>query len=209
MTLYKKYLAGQTVEVYQEIQRLGSAAFSPATFPDIEDVLTETFKRVASNLRFKLSSIQMKNFKPHNIMKFPFAILYSITLLLVSGFTKQNPNAKTLILGSWEFDKMEFVGEYADVPKEEKDKVNNMNKGVMIAFFKDGKFQVKKKSGGKEKTLGDGNYQISTDGKILTMPLDGKTTESATILLITNERVKLGSRGKPNMLWKRSKITGN
>ena len=145
----------------------------------------------------------MQNPRQYYPGKILLAIFCSTFPALISAINPQNPNTKTLILGTWEFDKMEFVGEYADVPKEEKDKVNNMNKGVMITFFKDGKFQAKKKSGDKEKTLGDGEYQISADGKTLTMPLDGKNIESATILLITNERVKLGSRGKPNMVWKR------
>ncbi|PCJ63582.1 MAG: hypothetical protein COA58_15710 [Bacteroidetes bacterium] len=51
MKLYKKYLAGETKAVYDEIHELGDKAFSMEHMPEIEKVLTETFERVAYNLR--------------------------------------------------------------------------------------------------------------------------------------------------------------
>ena len=50
MTLYDRYINGQTEQVYQDIYALGQDAFLPANLPDIEKVLTETFQRVAYNL---------------------------------------------------------------------------------------------------------------------------------------------------------------
>lgn len=50
MTFYKRYIKGETEEVYREIQTLEQAAFLPTNLPDIENVLTETFQRVACNL---------------------------------------------------------------------------------------------------------------------------------------------------------------
>ena len=50
MTLYERYLSGETNSVYADIESMGYAAFSKNTFPDIENVLNETFKRVAFNL---------------------------------------------------------------------------------------------------------------------------------------------------------------
>ncbi|MBK8673196.1 MAG: hypothetical protein IPN93_09460 [Bacteroidetes bacterium] len=50
MTLYDKYINGQTKQVYQEIYELGQEAFLPTNLNEIEKVLTETFERVAFNL---------------------------------------------------------------------------------------------------------------------------------------------------------------
>lgn len=50
MTLYDRYLNGQTEQVYKEIFALGQDAFLPIYLTDIENVLTETFQRVAYNL---------------------------------------------------------------------------------------------------------------------------------------------------------------
>ncbi|MDB5011954.1 MAG: hypothetical protein JWQ25_156, partial [Daejeonella sp.] len=50
MYLYQQYINGETEKVYEKISSLGQDAFSSSIFPDIEKVLTETFKRVAFNL---------------------------------------------------------------------------------------------------------------------------------------------------------------
>ena len=50
MTLYERYLNGETEKVYEDIHKLGKNAFLPDTIVDIEKVLTETFERVAFNL---------------------------------------------------------------------------------------------------------------------------------------------------------------
>ena len=58
MTLYDRYINGQTEQVYEEIYALGQAAFLPDNLPDIEKVLTETFKRVAHNLDIIYSELK-------------------------------------------------------------------------------------------------------------------------------------------------------
>ena len=50
MTLYDRYMNGETESVYVDIERMGKTAFSPDNFADIEKVLKETFERVAFNL---------------------------------------------------------------------------------------------------------------------------------------------------------------
>jgi hypothetical protein len=50
MTLYERYIDGQTSQVYQEMLALGEDVFLPAHWPDIDKVLTEMFERVAYNL---------------------------------------------------------------------------------------------------------------------------------------------------------------
>ena len=50
MTLQDRYLKGETVSVYENIYKLGEDAFSSKYYTDVENVLTETFKRVAYNL---------------------------------------------------------------------------------------------------------------------------------------------------------------
>jgi hypothetical protein len=58
MTLYDRYISGQTEQVYQDIHALGQDAFLPTNLPDIEKVLTETFQRVGYNLGIIYSELK-------------------------------------------------------------------------------------------------------------------------------------------------------
>jgi len=50
MKLLEKYLQGDTVRVYEEIEQMGRDAFERNNIPEIKAVLTETMNRVAYNL---------------------------------------------------------------------------------------------------------------------------------------------------------------
>jgi hypothetical protein len=62
MTLYGRYINGQTEQVYQDIYDLGQDAFLPANLTDIEKVLTETFQRVSYNLDIIYSELKNINY---------------------------------------------------------------------------------------------------------------------------------------------------
>ena len=62
MTLYDKYINGQTEQVYQDIHALGRDAFLPSNLIDIEKVLTETFQRVAYNLEIIYAELKNINY---------------------------------------------------------------------------------------------------------------------------------------------------
>jgi hypothetical protein len=72
MTLYNKYINGQTEQVYQDIYALGQDAFLPANLPDIEKVLTETFQRVAYNLEIIYAELKNINYLFKTDPKFNF-----------------------------------------------------------------------------------------------------------------------------------------
>lgn len=50
MTLYQRYINGETEQVYQDIFDLGTNAFLEENFAEIDKVLSETFTRVSFNL---------------------------------------------------------------------------------------------------------------------------------------------------------------
>ncbi|HVU99309.1 MAG TPA: hypothetical protein VHE34_29005 [Puia sp.] len=50
MDLLQQYLEGDTLRVYEEIERMGSVAFERGKFREVRAVLTETMNRVAHNL---------------------------------------------------------------------------------------------------------------------------------------------------------------
>ena len=62
MTLYSRYINGETEQVYKDIYALGQDAFLPNKFPDIEMVLTETFQRVAYNLEIIYTELKHINY---------------------------------------------------------------------------------------------------------------------------------------------------
>ncbi len=62
MTLYERYINGQTEQVYKDIYALGQDAFLPTYLPDIEKVLRETFERVAYNFEIIYSELKQLNY---------------------------------------------------------------------------------------------------------------------------------------------------
>jgi hypothetical protein len=58
MSLLERYLNGETLRVYDEIAILGDKAFSDEYLIDIENVMTETFNRVAFNLEIICSELK-------------------------------------------------------------------------------------------------------------------------------------------------------
>jgi hypothetical protein len=62
MTLYDRYINGETEEVYQDIYALGQDAFLPTNLPEIEKVLTETFQRVGYNLDIIYKELKSVNY---------------------------------------------------------------------------------------------------------------------------------------------------
>ncbi|MCW3110485.1 MAG: hypothetical protein JWQ09_4991 [Segetibacter sp.] len=62
MTLYERYINGQTEQVYQDIYAMGQDAFLPANFSGVDAVLTETFQRVSYNLDIIYSELKNINY---------------------------------------------------------------------------------------------------------------------------------------------------
>lgn len=63
MCLYERYLAGETLQVYNEIEGLGEKAFAPEFASDVENVLSETFERVAFNLDLIVEALKEMDYK--------------------------------------------------------------------------------------------------------------------------------------------------
>ena len=62
MSLYKRYIDGETEAVYDEIEKLEEKAFHPEYLADIEKVLTETFSRTAQNLQVIYEELLKMNY---------------------------------------------------------------------------------------------------------------------------------------------------
>jgi len=62
MTLYDRYINGETEEVYQDIHALGQDAFLPSNLIDVEKILTETFQRAAYNLDIIYQELKSINY---------------------------------------------------------------------------------------------------------------------------------------------------
>jgi hypothetical protein len=62
MTLFDRYLKGDTIEVYNEINSLGQDAFDLKNFTQVDLILTETFKRVLFNLDIIYASLKGINY---------------------------------------------------------------------------------------------------------------------------------------------------
>ncbi len=62
MTLYDRYINGETETVYNDIYKLGKDAFLETNFADTEKVLTETFERVSFNLGIIYKELKNTNY---------------------------------------------------------------------------------------------------------------------------------------------------
>jgi hypothetical protein len=72
MTLYERYISGETETVYNEIYELQGNAFLESNFADIEKVLTETFERVFYNLDIIYKELVNINYLFKTDFKFNF-----------------------------------------------------------------------------------------------------------------------------------------
>jgi hypothetical protein len=75
MNLLKRYLQGDTIGVYEEIDRMGSTAFKRNNLQEVNAVLTETMNRVNHNLGVIYSALQEINYcfkkDPHHDFEYP------------------------------------------------------------------------------------------------------------------------------------------
>lgn len=62
MTLYDRYISGQTEQVCQEMLELGKEAFTTAYRSDIDHILTALFNRVADNLNITYAELKNINY---------------------------------------------------------------------------------------------------------------------------------------------------
>lgn len=72
MTLYDRYISGQTEQVCQHMLALGKEAFSSANQSDIDEVLTELFSRAAYNLNIIYSELKSINYLFKTEFKYNF-----------------------------------------------------------------------------------------------------------------------------------------
>ncbi|MCE2994403.1 MAG: hypothetical protein ACK5RG_17850 [Cyclobacteriaceae bacterium] len=63
MALLDQYLAGETEQVYSEIEKLGSKAFSNEYHEDVVAVVKETMRRVSYNLQIIHNTLQECNYQ--------------------------------------------------------------------------------------------------------------------------------------------------
>ena len=107
----------------------------------------------------------------------------------------QSANIKTILIGTWKFDKFEFVGDFAGLYQKEQDNTNNMNEGNEISFTHDGKFKIVKRVNNKWTTLASGQFKVFNDGKHFLF--EG---EEAEILFIDNISIKFTMPDRPIMV---------
>lgn len=77
MGLLERYLQGETFQVYEEIESMGSAAFERGKLQEVNAVLSETMNRVAHNLDVIYAALVDKNycFKKNPRHEFEYPIL--------------------------------------------------------------------------------------------------------------------------------------
>jgi hypothetical protein len=132
MTLYDRYMKGETESVYADIESMEKTVFSPDNLSDIEKVLKETFQRVAFNLDIIFNELVAINylFKTHFEYNFqrPLHMPLADTEKLLTkldmstsrfGFVPQSLKTFYRVVGgcnfTWDYETNEsYIWNYAD-----------------------------------------------------------------------------------------------
>src|SRR6478735_6897692 len=107
----------------------------------------------------------------------------------------QSSGIKTLMIGTWKFDKFEFVGDFAGMDKTEQAHANKMNEDKEISFTNDDKFKTVKRVNNKLTTLASGQFKVFNDGRHFLF--EG---EKAEILFIDSTSIKFTMPDRPIMV---------
>ncbi len=132
-----------------------------------------------------LSKNSTKSFLP--------GVITMCMLSLICNLSYAQMKAKSLLLGRWEFVKFESEG----FNKEEIQKANNNNKGLVLKFSWDNTLKSEQK-GGKAINNITGKYKLSADGKTIMMG------DKVQIIQLDKNYLKLYSNPKkPIIVFKR------
>ncbi len=103
---------------------------------------------------------------------------------------------KIKILGTWNFDKVEFI-----IEVDAKDSIDMINesKGVMVTFKEGNKFVTKQKTEDGIKLVESGNYRLTADGKYVL-----QNGEQVEIVELNDEKLVLKIKDALIMHFKRA-----
>jgi hypothetical protein len=106
--------------------------------------------------------------------------MVSFCFLFVANISYSQENAKTKILGTWLFSKVEMLRSFEDSTS-----IKEKSKGMMVVFVDSTRYTAQQKTDTGVKELESGEYSISPDGKLLKQG----DTEAQIILLNEKELV--------------------
>lgn len=98
---------------------------------------------------------------------------------IVSSLSCYSQENKTKILGTWSFDRVEFV---AHVDANDSLQTVNGSKGMMVTFLEGNRFITKRKTSEGIKEVESGDYSITPDGKSIL-----QNDEQADIVMLNDE----------------------
>ncbi|MBZ5857312.1 hypothetical protein [Flavihumibacter profundi] len=119
-----------------------------------------------------------------------------ILFLACSFASCSNQDNRKAIIGRWRFDSYYTDGALTPQMTEDLKVFNQVTKGLIITF-KEGGMMKSEQKGGSEINNSDGVYNILKNGQ-LALGID-----TATILQLDENFLKLSSEGKPNILFRR------
>ncbi len=89
MTLLDRYVKGEMEQVYSEIEKLGSKAFSNEYYGDVEAVVVETMRRVSYNLQIIHNALQECNYQFYSSTESSWEIPLSPPIVNVQNRLKE------------------------------------------------------------------------------------------------------------------------
>jgi hypothetical protein len=108
-------------------------------------------------------------------------ILLAVFATLLSNNVFSQQTNQTKIIGTWTFDKFDFLKPESDSLHLIKDAM-----GMTITFGKEGKYSTTQGIGDKVKDVETGTYSISSDGKTIT-----QQGQNAEIIILTDQELAM------------------
>jgi hypothetical protein len=113
--------------------------------------------------------------------KLSFAI-FGLICLLSCG----NKSRTDLILGKWQFDSMEEKD--GNHGPQEREQLQERNKGVTAEFLKDGRFISTKENSGQSEARDEGTYKLLDGGKYIVTKMSASDREDTVRVIDVNEK---------------------
>ena len=128
-------------------------------------------------------------------------VSFTIFIIALYSFSCNDKSKPRLIVGKWAFDKIENVGKTST---ESADEMKKNSEGIIATFNDNGTFISIKTKAEYRDTLGNGSYEVTSDGKfIVTHDTGTRNIDTVEIIELNAEILKVQTSNKDVLILKK------
>jgi hypothetical protein len=128
-------------------------------------------------------------------------VSFTIFIIALYSFSCNNKSKARLIVGKWAFDKIDNAGK---PNTESADEMKKNSEGIIATFNDNGTLISIKTKGEDRDTLGNGSYEVTSDGKFIITHDTGTTNiDTVEIIELNAEILKVQTSNKDVLILKK------